>query len=140
MPRGQEVMTDYTTVGLSLKDHPVGLVREELRKRKVLPACRIRDIQPGRWVRVAGLVLIRQRPGTASGVVFETLEDETGIVNLIIRPHIYERYRQAARFSTLVEAHGIVERQGDVIHVMVKTMEDLTHLVEGLRTHSRDFH
>jgi error-prone DNA polymerase len=140
MPRGLEVLTDYTTVGLSLKDHPVALVRDALRARKILPAARIRDIDAGCWVRVAGLVLIRQRPGTASGIVFETLEDETGIVNLIVRPHIYEQYRQAARHATLVEAHGIIERQGEVIHVMVKKMEDLTWLVEGLRTHSRDFH
>jgi error-prone DNA polymerase len=91
-------------------------------------------------VKVAGLVLIRQRPGTASGIVFETIEDETGIVNLIVRPNIYERYRPAARHAGLLEAHGYVERQGEVIHVMALRMFDLSHLLAGYRLESRDFH
>lgn len=140
MPIGQEVMTDYATAGLSLKAHPVGLVRDVLRQRRIITAAELKQTAAGRWVRVAGLVLVRQRPGTASGIVFETLEDETGIANLIVRPAVYDRYKAAARYSTLVEAQGIVERQGDVIHVMVKKMEDLTYLVEGLSNHSRDFH
>ena len=105
MPLGQEVMIDYSTTGLSLKQHPVALVREELDEAKNSSpppsSCRRRT---GRWVRVAGLVLIRQRPGTASGIVFETLEDETGIVNLIVKPDIYDRYRPAARHAALLRA------------------------------------
>ncbi|WP_261362010.1 helix-hairpin-helix domain-containing protein [Humisphaera borealis] len=140
MPLGQEVMTDYTTFGLSLKSHPMALVRPELTARKIITAAEMKQQRHGKWVRVAGLVLVRQRPGTASGIVFETLEDETGIVNLIVRPKVYDQYKQAARYAVMVEAQGIVERQGEVIHVMVKKMEDLTHLVDGLRTKSRDFH
>jgi len=139
MPIGQEVMTDYTVFGLSLKSHPVALVRAELEARRVITASAVREERNGKWVRVAGLVLIRQRPGTASGIVFETLEDETGITNLIVRPKVYDQYKQAARYAMLVEAQGIVERQGDVVHVMVKKMEDLTWLVEGLQARSRDF-
>ncbi|HEX8915304.1 MAG TPA: PHP domain-containing protein [Humisphaera sp.] len=139
MPAGQEVMTDYATAGLSLKAHPVGLVRDVLVRRRVITAAELKTTPAGKWVRVAGLVLIRQRPGTASGIVFETLEDETGIANLIVRPAVYDKYKQAAKHGTLVEAQGIVERQGDVIHVMVKKMEDLTYLVEGLSNRSRDF-
>jgi error-prone DNA polymerase len=94
----------------------------------------------GRWVHVAGLVLIRQRPGTASGIVFETLEDETGVVNLIVRPHVFDRYRSAARHGSLVRADGYVERQGQVVHVMVCRMFDLSEMIAGYDTRSRDFH
>ena len=88
-------MTDYSTAGLSLKQHPVSLVRDQLDEMKIITAEQLQQLPHGRWVSVAGLVLIRQRPGTASGIVFETLEDETGIVNLIIRPNIYDKYPPA---------------------------------------------
>ncbi len=140
MPLGQEVMTDYSTTGLSLKDHPVALVREQLNEKKIIPAAEVINMPYGRWVRVAGLVLIRQRPGTASGIVFETLEDETGIVNLIVRPNIYDKYRLAARHSALLQAEGYVERQGQVVHVMAWKLHDLSHLLAGYRSTSRDFH
>jgi error-prone DNA polymerase len=139
MPLGQEVMTDYATAGLSLKTHPVALVRPRLDQLRIVTSTRLNDLNRG-WVKVAGLVLIRQRPGTASGIVFETLEDETGIVNLIIRPDIYEKYRPAARHASLVQADGYVERQGKVIHIMVKRLFDLSHLLHGLTHSSRDFH
>src|SRR6185503_1427242 len=92
------------------------------------------------WVRVAGLVLIRQRPGTASGIVFQTLEDETGIVNLIVRPDIFDRYRPAARHAALLQCDGNIERQGDVVHVMAKRLFDRSALLRGLEISSRDFH
>jgi error-prone DNA polymerase len=91
------------------------------------------------WVHVAGIVLIRQRPGTASGIVFETSEDETGVINLIIRPNIFDRYRRAARHSTLVQADGYVERQGQVIHVMTMQMTDLSWMMSEGNIKSRDF-
>jgi error-prone DNA polymerase len=140
MPLGQEVMTDYSTLGLSLKDHPISLVREHLEKLKITRAAEIQNLPFGRWVSVAGLVLIRQRPGTASGIVFETLEDETGIVNLIVRPNIYDKYRLAARHAALLHAEGYVERQGQVVHVMAWRLHDLSHLLAGYRFSSRDFH
>ncbi len=89
---------------------------------------------------MAGLVLIRQRPGTASGIVFETLEDETGIVNLIIKPNIYERFRPAARFAGLLQAEGYLQRQGQVIHVIAKRLFDLSDLLAGYQFSSRDFY
>jgi error-prone DNA polymerase len=139
MPIGQEVMTDYATGGLSLKAHPCQLIREQLKTRRIITAAELAKLDRG-WVRVAGLVLIRQRPGTASGIVFETLEDETGVVNLIVRPDIYERYRPAARYAGLLECHGYVERQGKVIHVMAKRMFDLSPMLSGYQLESRDFH
>jgi error-prone DNA polymerase len=142
MPLGQEVMTDYATLRLSLKKHPVAIVRSSLDERKILTAAQINDptMPHGRWVKVAGLVLIRQRPGTASGIVFETLEDETGIVNLIVRPDIYERYRPAARHAALLQCDGYLERQGQVVHIMAKRLFDLSGLLHGYRLESRDFH
>jgi error-prone DNA polymerase len=140
MPLGQEVMIDYSTTGLSLKKHPVSLVREELSKQKILTAAQLMQTPHGRWVRVAGLVLIRQRPGTASGIVFETLEDETGIINLIVKPDIYDYYRSAARHAALLRADGYVQRSGQIVHIMAKRLHDLSHLIQGYEMRSRDFH
>ena len=140
MPIGQEVLTDYTTTGLSLKRHPVSLVRGPLTELKVLPASRAVALPTGKVVRVCGLVLVRQRPGTASGVVFITLEDETGVVNLIVRPKVYERFRAAARHAALLQCDGIIERQGQVVHVMARRLSDRSDLLRGASFHSRDFH
>jgi len=140
MPLSQEVLTDYSTTTLSLKAHPVSLIRDKLQSMRILTAKEIYQLPQGRWVKVAGLVLIRQRPGTASGIVFETLEDETGTINLIIRPDVYDRYRRAARHSALVQADGYIERSGQVLHIMAKRLFDLSHLIAGLDTRSRDFH
>ena len=111
MPLGQEVMTDYATTGLSLKQHPVSLIRPMLDEMRITPACRLSDLPQDTWVKVVGLVLVRQRPATASGIVFETLEDETGIANIIIRPQIYERYRAAARHATLLAVRRLHRAQ-----------------------------
>jgi error-prone DNA polymerase len=140
MPLGQEVMTDYATTTLSLKKHPIELVRDHLKALKITTAAQIAETPDGKWVKVAGLVLIRQRPGTASGVVFETLEDETGVVNLIIRPDVFDRYRPAARHAGLLQADGYVQRQGQVVLIMAKRLFDLSHLLAGYQFVSRDFH
>jgi error-prone DNA polymerase len=143
MPLAQEVMTDYATQSLSLKQHPVWFIREELNRRRVIPAAELLDPKRsphGRWVRVVGLVLLRQRPGTASGVVFETIEDETGTANLILWSHVYDRYRPAARHAALLQAEGYVQREGQVVHVLAKRLYDLSHLLHGYEVRSRDFH
>jgi error-prone DNA polymerase len=133
-------MADYATAGLSLKCHPVRLIRSKLAARRILPASDVRRQVHGRWVKVAGLVLIRQRPDTTSGVVFVTLEDETGVANLILRPEVYERYRVQARHSMLLQADGYVQRQGQVIHIMATRLHDMTALLDGYRLKSRDLH
>ncbi|CAN5451358.1 hypothetical protein BH09PLA1_BH09PLA1_25630 [soil metagenome] len=140
MPLGQEVMTDYSTTHLSLKKHPVALVRDILASQKILTAHEANNLPHGRWVKVAGLVLIRQRPGTASGIVFITLEDETGVVNLIVRPNTFDTYRAAARHAGLLQCDGYIERQGQVVHVMAKRMFDRSDLIRGFELSSRDFH
>ena len=109
--REKKSIADYATTGLSLKRHPVSFARSALNRWKITTAAEIQNADRfpnGRAVSVAGLVLVRQRPGTASGVVFITLEDETGVVNLILWASIYERYRRAARYATLLQANGII--------------------------------
>ena len=141
MSIGEEVFADYATQRLSLKAHPISLMRAELAQRRITRACDLAKQASGRWVRVAGIVLIRQRPGTASGVVFITIEDETGVVNLIVRPHIFDHFLAAARHAKILEVHGEVERNGPVLHVMAQRMFDVTaQLTTADLFRSRDFH
>ncbi len=139
------VVHDYSATGLSLKAHPVSFVRERLAAKGVTRASELADEikwKHGRQIAVAGLVLIRQRPGTASGVVFITIEDETGVVNLIVRPDIYEKYRRALRHSVAIAVWGRVERQRQVVHVLVRSARNLSEIVQAtdVATRSRDFH
>jgi error-prone DNA polymerase len=139
----RKVMHDYASVRLSLKAHPMSFIRDELDRRRAVPAVQLQDegMHPnGRRVAVAGIALVRQRPSTASGIVFMTLEDETGIANLILRPKIYERFRAAARHGVTILATGQVERQGEVVHVMVSRLETLDDRFRQLKATSRDFH
>jgi error-prone DNA polymerase len=140
MTARQEIYADYGTTGLSLKGHPVALIRDELRKRRIITAADMWKRPAGKWVRVAGIVTIRQRPGTAKGIVFVTMEDETGIVNLIVRPHVFDRYRAAVRHASLLQVDGEIERQGKVQHIVAARLLDLTEAFSGRSFHSRDFH
>jgi error-prone DNA polymerase len=140
MTAGQEIHADYGTTGLSLKGHPVELIRKELIRCKIVPACEVWNRPHGSWISVAGIVIIRQRPGTAKGIVFVTLEDETGIVNLIVRPDVYDRCRSAVRNASVVQADGYVERHGQVQHVMAVRLRDLSELLVDYSLRSRDFH
>ena len=136
----QEIQADYSATTLSLKGHPVKVARAALRQHGVLTAEELKTRAHGSRVKVAGLVLIRQRPGTAAGIVFVTLEDETGVVNLIIRPAVYEQYRLAARYATLLQVDGILQRQNQVQHVLVDGAADWTPALNGVEVRSRDFH
>ncbi|MCH8261214.1 MAG: error-prone DNA polymerase [Planctomycetes bacterium] len=139
----RKVVQDYAAVGLSLKAHPISFIRLMLESRGAIEAAQLKDAKrypQGMVVSVAGIVLVRQRPATASGIIFMTLEDETGISNLIIRPHIYERFRPAARHGVIILARGRVERQGEVIHILVDHLERIEWPAEALQASSRDFH
>lgn len=134
---------DYEATGLSLKAHPMSFVRADLNARGVIRAADLRDeaaCPHGRPVQVAGMVLIRQRPATASGIVFITIEDETGIANLIVRPRVYERCRAAARHSGFILVRGKVERARSVVHVQVATITRLQAREDEPGVKSRDFH
>ncbi len=137
------VHQDYEHVGLSLKAHPMSFLRERLASSGVVPCGELRDTRlcpQGRRLQVAGLVLVRQRPSTASGVVFFTLEDESGIANLIVWSDTFETYRRVARQSHVLQVRGKVERQGEVVHVHVDHMESLDHALPDVEVASRDFH
>jgi error-prone DNA polymerase len=138
MPLKEEVMIDYACSGLSLKRHPVAFVRSQLADRKIITTVELKG-HDKQLVSVAGLVLNRQRPGTASGIVFVTLEDETGVANLIIRPDIFDRFSLAARRAYLLQADGRVQSEGQVIHVLVQRLVDLSKLLANQEFHSRDF-
>jgi error-prone DNA polymerase len=134
------VVRDYAATGLSLKAHPVSFLRQELMRRGAIRCDQLETVMSGKPAAVAGIVLVRQRPGTAKGITFMTLEDESGIANLIVRPAIYERHRKAARHGVVVLAHGRVERQGQVINVIATRLEDLDGQMAELTTMTRNFH
>lgn len=135
----QEVVADYRTQGLSLRDHPVKFMRERLSRLKAISSADLSTRQHGDRVAVAGLVLMRQRPSTAKGITFVTLEDETGVVNLIVRADVWERYHQIARRAQALLARGTVQRRDKVIHVFIERLQNLSHLLAGTDVKSRDF-
>jgi error-prone DNA polymerase len=123
---------------MSLKAHPIGLLRPMLDSLNVVPASALADMSDRAIVRVAGLVLVRQRPPTAKGVVFMTLEDETGVTNVVVRPRVWERYRHT-RPAVALLITGRVERAEGVIHVSPTRLDDLSKLLHGMSSNSRDF-
>jgi error-prone DNA polymerase len=139
MPLDQQVVCDYNSLGLSLKAHPIQFIRPQLDRLRVLPASALAETPDKTFVRVAGLVLVRQHPSTAKGVVFVTLEDETGAVNLIVRPTIWQRYHVAANRAKTMLASGKLQRAYDVTHVLVTKIEDLSSKLPGIVPGSRDF-
>ncbi len=139
MSPAQEVLADYRTTGLSLTNHPMSFLRPGLEKIGVVSARQLAVIRRGAPVRVAGIVLVRQRPGTAKGITFVTLEDETGTSNLIIRPDVWGRWREAALGATILLATGRLQREGRVIHVLTWKLEDLSPRLADLGAQSRDF-
>jgi error-prone DNA polymerase len=129
---------DYRTIGLSLKQHPVALLRDELSARRIIRAEQLKDIRSGERVRVAGLVLVRQRPGTASGVIFATLEDETWISNIVVWPKIFEQFRPQILGGRLIAVEGPVQSESGVIHVIAERVHDYTPLLAKLSAHGAE--
>lgn len=136
----EEVYADYATTGLSLRAHPLSFVREPLDRLRVTTAKGLKTTKDGKFVRVAGLVLLRQRPSTAKGITFVTLEDETGSMNLVLKPEIWQRHYKVARQSNSWLAHGVLENREGVIHVVVGRIDDLAGHVGDLQQRSQDFH
>ncbi|MEY3458143.1 MAG: Error-prone polymerase, partial [Planctomycetota bacterium] len=135
----EEVIADYSAAGLSLREHPVSFLREKLEQLRARTAEQLQEIEPDRRVKVAGLVLMRQRPSTASGITFVTLEDETGVVNLVVYPQVWQQFRPAARFAGVLLATGRLQREGDIIHVVCERLDDMSTLLEDLDSRSRNF-
>ena len=134
MPLAEHVVNDYQTIRLSLKAHPMHFLREHYGRLKFVTADKLRSIKDGRRLSIAGLVLIRQRPGSAKGVVFITIEDETGVANLVIWPDVFARQRKIVMGARLVAVHGLVQRDPDseVIHVVARQLEDHSPLLRHL--------
>jgi len=129
---GEEVTADYAALRLSLKAHPLALLRKRLAREGIAPHAELSTIRDGRRITIAGIVLVRQRPGSARGVIFTTLEDETGPANVIIWPDIFERFHRIVLASRLLAVTGRLQREGIVIHVIAEQLTDLTHLLAGL--------
>ncbi len=136
----EEVYADYQTIGLSLRAHPISFVREQLQRMRVTTAAQLKLERDQKFVRVAGLVLLRQRPSTAKGITFVTLEDETGSMNLVLRPDVWDRHYTLARTSNAWLVSGVLENREGVVHVVVGSLADLSKQVQGLTLKSRDFH
>ncbi len=138
-PEGEDVLFDYTSLGLTLRSHPLALLRPRLERQRLQTAQALQALPHGRLVRACGLVTARQRPGTAKGVVFVTLEDETGTVQVIVWPRLRERLGRVLVESRLLAVHGQWQREGEVCHLVAGHLADLTALLGDLPTRSRDF-
>ena len=132
MTLGEEVIQDYQSLRLSLKAHPMSLLRRHVAGDGIVTTAEMRAAKDGAWTATAGLVLIRQRPGTSSGVIFATLEDETGIANIIVWPQVYERYRRAVIGGRLLEVRGRLQKEGLVIHLIARHVIDRSPLLREL--------
>ena len=135
---GEHVVNDYRYLSLSLKAHPVSFLREQLTARGIIPAYTLRKTLNNKRVTVAGLVITRQRPGTASGVIFMTLEDETDITNGIVWPKIFERFRPVVLGARLIAITGKVQSESGVIHVIADRIDDLTPMLAALSADAGD--
>jgi error-prone DNA polymerase len=135
----QQVLADYRAAGLSLRAHPLSFYRDRLQQLGAIPFDQLGRIANNRRVTVAGVVLLRQRPSTARGITFVTLEDETGTANLVVRQQIWDRFRQVARHSSAWLARGRLECKSTVIHIVVDQLQDLSRQIQQIHLKSRDF-
>jgi len=134
-----DTLADYRATGFTLKHHPLALLRERLAEFRVQPAAVLRGYPNGRLARASGLVTHRQRPDTARGTVFVTLEDETGAVNVIVWPRVVEAQRRPLLAARLLTVYGVWQREGEVMHIVAARLIDHTALLGGLASASRDF-
>ncbi len=139
-PEGEEVVWDYASIGLTLRSHPLALLRPKLAALHFKTAAELSQYPNGRIAHACGIVTLRQQPDTAKGVIFVSLEDETGTVQVIVRKSIREHQREPLLKSRLMGVHGTWQRGGDVMNLAAGRLEDLTPLLGQLGTESRDFH
>jgi error-prone DNA polymerase len=126
MTAGGEVVEDYGHVGLTLRAHPVSFLRQDLTIRRFVTCTDAMQARDGRWMQLAGLVLVRQKPGSAKGVMFITIEDETGVANLVIWPSLYEKQRRIILTAAMLGINGKVQREGEVVHFIAQRLTDLS--------------
>ena len=137
---GENLVADYRALGLSLRRHPLFLLRSRLAARRFLPAAELRQAGHRALVRAAGIVVGRQRPGTATGIVFVTLEDESRLTNVVVHPQLVEKQRRELLGARLLGVYGQLQVEGEVVHLVAKRLVDLSSWLGRLETVSRDFH
>jgi error-prone DNA polymerase len=138
MSVSEHVVQDYASVSLSLKAHPVSFVREKLNQLHITPVKQLAAMKDGDLVKVSGLVLVRQRPGTASGVCFMTIEDETGWANLVVFQNLFDLYRKEILQSRLIMVEGKLQIEGEVIHVVVSACYNFSRLLKQLTASQKE--
>jgi error-prone DNA polymerase len=137
MTAGSEVVKDYSHVGLTLRSHPVAFLRDNLRRRRIVTCAEAMQARDGQWLTAAGIVLVRQRPGTAKGVMFITIEDETGIANLVVWRKVFEKQRRAILAAGMMAVYGRIQRAEDVVHLVAHRLTDMSSDLAGVS--DRDF-
>ncbi len=139
MTAGGEVVQDYGHMGLTLREHPMSFLRQDLARRRIITCSEAYKSNDGRWLEVAGLVLIRQRPGSAKGVIFMTLEDETGIANAIVWVKTFEKYRRVVLSASMVGIYGKLQREGEVVHIVAHRITDLSDILRSVGERDKPF-
>jgi len=139
MTSGHNVIQDYSHVGLTLREHPLSFLRRDLSTRRIVTCAEAMSARDGQWLMAAGLVLVRQRPGSAKGVIFMTVEDETGVANVVIWPKLFERSRRTALGASMIAINGRIQREGDVVHLVAQQLFDLSGDLSGLADRDTDF-
>ncbi|NEI65026.1 error-prone DNA polymerase [Rhizobium leguminosarum] len=139
MTEGHNVVADYSHIGLTLRDHPIAFLRRDLAQRRIVTCAEAMAARDGQWLMAAGLVLVRQRPGSAKGVIFMTIEDETGVANVVIWPQLFERSRRVALGASMMAINGRIQREGDVVHLVAQQLFDLSGSLTGLADRDVEF-
>jgi error-prone DNA polymerase len=139
MTSGGEVVEDYRHVGLTLRQHPASFLRADLARRRIVTCIEAMNARDGKWLTTAGLVLVRQKPGSAKGVMFITIEDETGVANLVIWPSLYERQRRIILAAGMIAVQGRVQREGEVVHLVANQLTDLSADLAGVGDRDNSF-
>ncbi len=139
MTEGHNVVEDYGHTGLTLREHPIAFLRGDLTERNIVTCTEAMGARDGRWLMTAGLVLVRQRPGSAKGVMFVTIEDETGPANIVVWPTLFERRRRVLLGSSMMAINGRVQREGEVVHLVAQQLFDLSDDLSGLADRDQSF-
>ncbi|MFA1625275.1 error-prone DNA polymerase [Rhizobium mongolense] len=139
MTAGHNVVADYSHTGLTLREHPIAFLRKDLQKRNIVTCADAMNARDGRWLMAAGLVLVRQMPGSAKGVMFVTIEDETGPANVVVWPSLFEKRRRVVLGSSMMAINGRIQREGDVVHLVAQQLFDLSGDLSGLADRDIDF-
>ncbi|QND19243.1 error-prone DNA polymerase [Rhizobium leguminosarum bv. viciae] len=139
MTEGHNVVQDYSHIGLTLREHPIAFLRKTLMERQIVTCAEAMNARDGRWLMTAGLVLVRQRPGSAKGVIFMTIEDETGPANVVVWPKLFEQRRRIVLGASMIAINGRIQREGDVVHLVAQQVFDLSGDLSRLADHDAEF-